>query len=116
MSSDRYDDDEYDDEEELEEWEYFEEEEREALRDRVSIKDIIKLVLLFGFFACFFLYFKYWDFFVKILSFGDSEMGRSRLIFLTVVFFPFLAAFFLTGLVKVSKALFIPQKETPIED
>ena len=46
MSSDDYDDEEFDDEEE-EEWEYVEEVERESFRDRVAIKDILKLVALF---------------------------------------------------------------------
>ena len=117
MSSDNYDDEEYyDDEEDEEEWEYLEDVEKESLIDRVSIKDIIKLVLLFGAFACFFLYFRYWDFFVNLVSFGDTEMGRARLIYFTIVLFPFLAALFLTGLVKVSRTLFIPAKEAPIED
>lgn len=116
MSSDDYDDEEYYEDDEEEEWEYLEEMEKESLKDRVSIKDIIKLVLLFGAFACFFLYFKFWDFFVKIVSFGNAEMGRARLIYFTIVFFPFLAALFLTGLVKVSKTLFIPRKEAPVEE
>ena len=121
MSSKDYDDDEYyteieDEEEEEEEWEYFEEEDKEKLRDRVSIWDIIKLIGLFAAFALFFLYFRFWDFFVNLLSFGNEELGFSRLVFITIFLFPVAAAFFLAGLVKVSKTLFIPTKEAPVKD
>ncbi|NHJ47774.1 MAG: hypothetical protein FK733_08300 [Asgard group archaeon] len=109
MSSDDYDD-EFDEEEE---WEYFEEEEKEALRERVSIKDILKLGLLFVFFTGFFLYFRFYDEIAGFLKFGDPlELGYSRLLYFTLVAFPVLAAFFLVGLVNVSKTLFIPRKET----
>ncbi|MHA1188502.1 MAG: hypothetical protein ACTSSK_16885 [Candidatus Heimdallarchaeota archaeon] len=109
MSSDDYDDEEYYDEEDEEEWEYDDDIiEKQRLRDRVSIKDIIKLVMLFVFFAGFFLFFKYWDFFV--------DFGQSRLIYLTLVLFPFLAAIFIVFLVQVSKTLFIPAKKTAVED
>jgi hypothetical protein len=114
MSSDEYDD-EYD---ELEEWEYFEEEEREALREKVSIKDIIKLVLLFVFFAGFFLYFRYYDVFAEWLAFGSEpvEIGYSRLLYFTLLAIPVLGGIFLVGLVNVSKTLFIPKKESATED
>ena len=110
MSSDDYDDD-FDEEEA---WEYFEEEEKEALRDRVSIKDIIKLVLLFVFFTGFFVYFRFYDSIAGFLAFGSEpvEIGYSRLLYFTLVAFPVLAAFFLVGLVNVSKTLFIPRKES----
>ena len=121
MSSKDYDDDEYyteieEDEEEEEEWEYSEEEDRESFRDRVSIWDIIKLIGLFVAFALFFLYFRFWSFFENLLAFGNEEMGFSRMIIITILLFPVAAAFFLTGLVKVSRTLFIPAKEAPIED
>ncbi len=120
MSSKDYDDDEYyteiEEEEKEEEWEYSEDEEKEKLRDRVSIWDIVKLIGLFAAFALFFLYFRYWDFFVNLLSFGNEEYGLSRLIVITIFLFPVAAAFFLTGLVKVSKTLFIPAKEATVED
>jgi len=119
MSSDDYDDEEYYDDEDEEEWEYADEEiEKQRLRDRVSIKDIIKLVLLFVFFAGFFLYFKYWSFFVDIFTIGNEavEFGQSRLIYLTLVLFPFLASIFIAFLVQVSKTLFIPAKKTAVED
>ncbi|MHA1557619.1 MAG: hypothetical protein ACTSPM_11880 [Candidatus Heimdallarchaeota archaeon] len=120
MSSKDYDDDEYyteiEEEEEEEEWEYSEDEEKEKLRDRVSIWDIVKLIGLFAAFALFFLYFRYWDFLVNLLSFGNEDYGLYRLIFITILLFPVAAAFFLTGLVKVSKTLFIPAKETSAED
>ena len=115
MSSDEYDDEEFYDEEEEEEWEYFEEEEKVPFRDRVSIKDIIKLVLLFVVFAAFFLYFRFWDSLVTILAFGSEDLGRSRLLYATLVLFPFLAALFLKFLVDVSRTLFIPPKETLTE-
>ncbi|MHA1629559.1 MAG: hypothetical protein ACTSXO_09235 [Candidatus Heimdallarchaeota archaeon] len=110
MSQEDYDE-EFDEEEE---WEYFEVEEKEAFKDRVSIWDIIKLVLLFGFFALFFVYFRFWDVFAGWLAFGNEnpEIGYSRLIYLTLVLFPVAASFFLVELVKVSKTLFIPKKET----
>ncbi|NHJ39116.1 MAG: hypothetical protein FK731_03715 [Asgard group archaeon] len=120
MSSDDYDD--YDDEEfddiDEEEWEYFREEEREALKDRVSIKDIIKLVLMFVFFVAFFVYFRFYDSIAEFLAFGSDnvEIGYSRLLYFTLVAFPVLGAFFLVGLVNVSKTLFIPRKESLTED
>ena len=110
MSSDDYDDEEFDDEEE--EWEYIEEEEKVPFRDRVSIKDIIKLVLLFVVFAGFFLYFRFWDNLVTLLAFGSEDLGRSRLLYATLVLFPFLGALFLKFLVDVSRTLFVPPKET----
>ena len=113
MSSDDYDDEEF---EELEEWEYFEEEDTTSLRERVSIWDIVKLVGLFAAFAVFFLYFKYWDFFVNLVSFGNNELGRSRMIYFTIIFFPFAALLFLVGLVKVSRTIFVPPKEAAVED
>lgn len=119
MSSKDYDDDEYYteiEEEEEEEWEYFEEEDKEKFTDRVSIWDIVKLIGLFAAFALFFLYFRYWDFFANLLSFGNEELGLSRLIMITIFVFPVAAGFFLTGLVKISKTLFIPTKEAPVED
>jgi hypothetical protein len=115
VSSDDYDDEFYDDEEDEEEWEYFEEEEKVPFRDRVSIKDIIKLVLLFVVFAAFFLYFRYWDSLVTLLSFGSEDLGRSRLLYATLVLFPLLGALFLKFLVDVSRTLFIPPKETVSE-
>jgi hypothetical protein len=117
MSSDDYDDEDYDDIDE-EEWEYFEEEEKEALRDRVSIKDIIKLVLMFVFFAAFFVYFRFYDNIANFLAFGSDipEIGHSRLLYFTLIAFPVLGAFFLVGLVNVSRTLFIPQKESISED
>jgi len=120
MSSDDYDDEEYyDEEDEEEEWEYDDDIiEKQRLRDRVSIKDIIKLVMLFVFFAGFFLYFKYWDFFVDVFTVGSEDIafGQSRLIYLTLVLFPFLAAIFIVFLVQVSKTLFIPEKKDAVED
>ena len=113
MSSDDYDDEEF---EELDEWEYYEEEDVTSFRERVSIWDIIKLVGLFATFAVFFLYFKYWDFFVNLVSFGDSTLGKSRMIYFTIIFFPFAAMLFLVGLVNVSRTLFVPPKETAVED
>ena len=113
MSSDDYEDDEFD---EIEEWEYFEEEERPSFRDRVAIKDIIKLVLLFVAFAAFFLYFRFWDFFVGLVSFGSEELGQSRMLYFTLLVFPFFAGLFILGVVNVSKALFIPPKESATED
>ncbi|NHK29923.1 MAG: hypothetical protein FK730_01135 [Asgard group archaeon] len=117
MSSEEYDDEDYDDIDE-EEWEYFAEEEKEALRDRVSIKDIIKLVLMFVFFAAFFVYFRFYDSIANFLAFGNEnvEIGHSRLLYFTLIAFPVLGAFFLVGLVNVSKTLFIPQKETLTEE
>jgi len=113
LSSDEYDDEEfYDDEEDEEEWEYFEDEEKVPFRDRVSIKDIIKLILLFVVFAGFFLYFRYWDSLVTLLAFGSEDLGRSRLLYATLILFPFLAALFLKFLIDVSKTLFIPPKES----
>lgn len=119
MSSDDYDDEEYYDDEDEEEWEYEEDIiEKQRLRDRVSIKDIIKLVLLFVFFAGFFLFFKFWDFFVDVFTIGNEavEFGQSRLIYLTLVLFPFLASIFMVFLVQVSKTLFIPEKKTAIDN
>ncbi len=120
MSSEDHDDEEYyDDEDEEEEWEYDDDIiEKQRLRDRVSIKDIIKLVLLFVFFAGFFLYFKYWNFFVEVFTVGSEDIafGQSRLIYLTLVLFPFLAAIFIVFLVQVSKTLFIPEKKAAVED
>lgn len=114
MSDEYYDDEEFEDEEE---WEYFEEEERVSFRDRVSIWDIIKLVLLFVWFAGFFLYFRFWNFFVGVLSFGgETELGQSRMIYLTLLLFPFLAVLFLTGLIKTSRKVFIPPKEEAVTD
>ncbi len=114
MSTDDNYDDEFDDEEEEEEWEYFEEEEKESLRDRVSIKDILKLIGLFIFFTIFFLYFRYWNVFANWLTFGseDIELGNSRLIYFTLLFFPVAAAVFIAGLINVSKTFFIPQKKS----
>jgi len=110
MSQEDYDE-EFDEEEE---WEYFEAEEKEPFKDRVSIWDIIKLVLLFGFFALFFVYFRFWDVFAGWLAFGteNPEIGYSRLIYATLLLFPVAASLFLVGLVKASKTLFIPKKET----
>ena len=120
MSSDDYDDEEYyDDEEDEEEWEYSDEEiEKERLRDRVSVKDIIKLVMLFVFFVGFFLYFRYWGTFKEWFTWGneDIQLGESRLIYLTLVLFPFLASIFIVFLVQVSRTLFIPTKKEPVED
>ena len=115
MSSDDYNDDDFDDDTA---WEYFEEEEREALRDRVSIKDIIKLVLMFVFFAGFFVYFRFYNSIAEFLAFGSEnvEIGYSRLLYFTLIAFPVLGAFFLVGLVNVSKTLFIPRKENLAED
>ncbi len=113
MSSDDYEDEEFD---EIEEWEYFEEEERPSFRDRVAIKDIIKLLLLFVAFAGFFLYFRFWDFFVGLVSFGSEELGQSRMLYFTLIMFPFVAALFLVGLVNVSKTLFIPPRESGADD
>lgn len=113
MSSEDYDDEEI---EELEEWEYVEEEEKVSLLDRVSIKDIIKLILLFVAFAGFFLYFKFWDFFAGLLRFGSTEeLGNSRLLYLTLLLFPFAAGIFLKHLTEVSLKLFVPPKEAPSE-
>ncbi|MFW9922997.1 MAG: hypothetical protein ACFFDW_06880 [Candidatus Thorarchaeota archaeon] len=117
MSTDDYDDEEFEEEDEEEEWEYFEEEEKKSFRDRVSIWDIVKLVVLFIAFAGFFLYFRFWNFLTNLLAFsGEQELGQSRLIYFTLVFFPFAATLFITGLVKVSRTLFIPPKETPVEE
>ncbi|MBN1328974.1 MAG: hypothetical protein JXA54_05830 [Candidatus Heimdallarchaeota archaeon] len=111
-------DDNYDDEFEEEEWEYFEEEEKESLRDRVSIKDILKLIGLFIFFVLFFLYFRYWNVFANWLAFGaeNGEIGNSRLIYFTLVFFPVAAAVFIAGLINVSKTFFIPQKQSKAKE
>ena len=109
MSTDEDYDDEFDDEEE--EWEYFEEKDKEALRDKVSIKDILKLVGLFIFFALIFLYFRYWNVFAGWLSFGSEELGQSRLLYITLLLFPVAAIFFIVGLVDVSKTFFIPKRE-----
>ncbi|MHA1213361.1 MAG: hypothetical protein ACTSSH_13000 [Candidatus Heimdallarchaeota archaeon] len=128
MSTEEDFDDEFDDEEE--EWEYFEEEDKESLRDRVSIKDILKLVGLFIFFALIFLYFRYWDFFANLLSFGNTELGQSanllsfgntelgqsRLLYFTLLLFPVAAVFFIVGLVDVSKTFFIPRRESSSSD
>ena len=121
MSSKDYDDDEYyteieDEEEEEEEWEYFEEEDKESFRDRVSIWDVVKLLGLLVAFALFFLYFRFWNFFENLLAFGNEELGFTRMITITIFLFPVAAAFFLTGLVKVSRTLFIPTKEEAVED
>ncbi|NHJ86803.1 MAG: hypothetical protein FK734_15170 [Asgard group archaeon] len=108
--------DDYEDEEEEEEWEYFEEEEAKTLRDRVSIKDILKLIGLFILFAGFFLYFRFWDDIASWFTFGGAnELGNSRLLYLTLLLFPVLASLFIVGMVDVSKTFFIPQKETPNE-
>ncbi len=120
MIADDYDDEEeFEDEEDEEEWEYFEDEiEKERLRDRVSIKDVVKLAMLFVFFIGFFLFFKYWNVFVDLFTIGseDLELGQSRLIYLTLILFPFLASIFIGFLVQVSKTLFIPAKKTAVEE
>ncbi|MHA1126597.1 MAG: hypothetical protein ACTSO7_14340 [Candidatus Heimdallarchaeota archaeon] len=121
MSTDDYDDEEFEDfeDEDDEEWEYVDDEiEKERLRDRVSIKDIIKLVMLFVFFTAFFLFFKYWNVFVDLFTVGNEKLafGESRLIYLTLMLFPFLAAIFIVFLVQVSKTLFIPKKKAAVED
>jgi hypothetical protein len=110
MSYDDYDDEEFD---EFEEWEYEEKEvtEKESFRDRVSIWDIVKLVLLFVYFAGIFLFFRFWNVFADWLAFGSEQLGETRLIYLTLLLFPPVAALFIVGLVKVSRTLFIPPKK-----
>ena len=111
MSDEYYDDD----EDAIEEWEYVEEEVKDevAFKDRISIWDIIKLVLLFVAFAGFFIYFRFWDFFAGLLRFGGSEeLGNSRLLYATFILFPLAAGIFLKYLADVSTKLFIPPKET----
>ncbi|MBD3191464.1 MAG: hypothetical protein GF308_12520 [Candidatus Heimdallarchaeota archaeon] len=109
-----------DDFEEIEEWAFIEEEEEEEakkravpLKDRMSIWDIVKLVGLFVAFAIFFLYFRFWDFFAKLMRFGGSEeMGNSRLLYLTLLLFPLAAAVFIKYLADVSSKLLISPKES----
>lgn len=110
-----------DDFEEIEEWAFIEEEEEEEegkrravpLKDRMSIWDIVKLVGLFVAFALIFLYFRFWNFFTKLLRFGASEeMGSSRLLYLTLLLFPFVAAVFIKYLAEVSSKLLITPKES----
>ncbi|MEA2069738.1 MAG: hypothetical protein U9O98_00455, partial [Asgard group archaeon] len=97
----------------LEEWEFGEEEEEKvALRDRVSIKEILKLAGLFIYFAALILFFRFWDFFANLLAFGSEELGQSRLLYLTLLLFPFLCMLFIVGLVDVSKTLIIPPEDT----